>query len=608
MRRLIFIIFPVFLFQLSFSKTVDFSRASKVAINFYYRNVVPDGQENISISSHFLIRKNEAEVFYIFNWKDGKGFVIVSAEDRAIPVIGYSTEGEWRDENQPPALADWISEKASEIDQIRKLDLQPDSTIVKAWEALQNAPGVKIDRSVAPLLTSKWAQNYPYNYFCPADPAVPQGYNGHVPVGCVATAMAQILYYWRHPFHGTGYHCASSQDYGDQCAHFDTTSYVFTGMTDRETQEAYPAALLSWHAGISVDMGYGPTASLAFVSAIPAGLINYFKYSSLAIWVSKSSYSNSGWENLLKSDLDQGQPLIYGGDDNINGHAWVCDGYQNNNYFHFNWGWGGDFDGYFYLNNLNPNGNNFNNHQQAVVHIKPDPFLYPQGCSGQQAITKFSTGSVEDGSGPVASYYNDSDCHWLIAPDDSISAVKLDIKRLNLASSDYLTVYDGPNTSAPVLSQMSGNNLPPAPVVSSGPRMLLKFTSNSSVTKNGFMATFETIPIDFCSLNQTLTASEGELTDGSGRFMYRNNQICSWKIFPAGAVAVTLVFDSIDTEWIKDYIEIYDYSTAQLLGTFSGKNLPPAMTSGSKMMVNFKTNATTRGKGFHAHYTTIVAT
>ena len=133
-------------------------------------------------------------------------------------------------------------------------------------------------------------------------------------------------------------------------------------------------ARLLYHAGVSVDMNYGPTASGAHISDAAYALKTYFKYSDLLSFVWKSDYSTDDWTALLREEIDNNRPVLYRGYDveAEGGHAFVCDGYSGADYFHFNWGWYGSYkDEYFYLNDLTPSSHNYSYSQAAVIGIRP---------------------------------------------------------------------------------------------------------------------------------------------------------------------------------------------------------------------------------------------
>ncbi len=600
------------------AKKVEIKDAQRAGINFYYEKINTKQATpylSIKVTDNFTEMKGNEPVFYTFNINAGKGFIFVAADDAVQPILGYAFEGSYSAENHSASFDWWMKNYADEIEFVRNQNFQPDAALTSTWNHLLTAreDDLQIDRTVAdiaPLLTCNWNQDFPYNALCPADAGSSGSYQGHVPVGCVATALAQIMYYWGYPNQGVGNHCIypAPPEYGPQCANFGTTTYEWNGMADAPAKECNPVSVISYHCGVAVNMDYGPDGSGAQVSAIPTAIKNYFKYANTAIYLKKSNYSNTDWENLLKDDLDAGKPIEYAGFPSSGaGHAWVCDGYQSSSFFHFNWGWAGSDNGYFYLSNLNPSGYNFSTNQQAVMQIEPDPAFYPANCTGTKTISTYNFGTFEDGSGPVDNYLDNTNCSWLINIDDSIQTVTLKFTRFATeAINDVVTVYDGNSTSAPVLGTFSGTAIPSS-VTSTGPQMFVTFVSNGSTSAQGFLASYETTVNAFCTSNATLTATTGDFTDGSDRFQYRNLQTCKWVIQPPNATSVTLSINSIDTELNKDVVEVYDYVTSQKLGTFSGTTIPlPVSTTSGKMLVMFKTNGTNRGAGFDASYSTVV--
>ena len=140
-------------------------------------------------------------------------------------------------------------------------------------------------------------------------------------------------------------------------------------MPDRVTTRNDAVATLMYHCGVSLEMDYGPYASAAWDPRDE--MVQYFNYSSNALMVNRAVFSTNDWVNLLKSELDLSRPIYYKGSDGSVGHAFVCDGYQGEDYFHFNWGWDGSSDGYFYIGNLNPGFSFFNDDQSVVINIVP---------------------------------------------------------------------------------------------------------------------------------------------------------------------------------------------------------------------------------------------
>jgi hypothetical protein len=609
----------LFIFVITFSafaKKVEIRNAQLVAKNFYFEHISQKSvtpYQSISVTNQYVEKYNNEPVYYVLTINDG-GFIIVAADDAVTPIIGYSFSGPFVSENQPENFTAWMDHYKQEINYVREQNLQPDEAIISSWTHLSTTNSNELTpyrstTDVAPLLLNiTWDQGFPYNAMCPADPA---GTEGHTIVGCVATAMAQIMCYWRYPNTGQGYHCIFPiPSYGSQCADFSSANYDWNGATDKPTKECDLAALISYHAGIAVDMSYGVDESGAYMTKVAPAFKNYFKYASSASLVYRGSDYET-WKNTIRGDLDNGLPVQYSGSEPSGGHSWVCDGYEGTDYFHMNWGWSGSDNGNFTLNTLNPSGYSFNSNQQACIHIQPDPAQYPTYCTGTNNVSTYDFGSIEDGSGPVANYQGNANCSWLINVDDSVKTVTLDFDRFELNASDFVKVYNGINASAPLLGSFSGTALPSS-VTSTGPQMFITFTSASGSTANGFSATYSTSLANFCSINSTLTATEGTFGDGSDRFQYRNGQMCRWSITPPGAKTITLSFNDFHTESDKDFVKVFDLAnTTTPLAIISGDySTPPAdVTSPSSgMMVLFTSNSTVRGQGWNVTYSITVGT
>ncbi len=623
------ILFLVLLIGISFTalaKKVEISNARLIAKNTYYEQVnrhdaVPF--QSIAITSEFVEKYNDKDVYYVFNINDTKGFVIITADDVCYPVIGFSFESSYSLENQPDGFVYWMNERKKEIAYNIENNIQADEHITNTWRRLQTTDFTQLDNGdksvmdVAPMVTSNWDQIFPYNSMVPADEAACSGFNGHVTVGCVATAMSQLMYYWRWPITGVGSHTDTHHNYGTLFADFGATTYDWDGMLNQPTSENDPIALISYHAGIAVNMYYnqdGVCSSGAYTSDVPTALKNYFRYSSTAAYVKKVNYTTTDWNTLLQADLNIGHPLNYAGQGPEGGHSWVCDGYQATDYYHFNFGWSGSSNGYYYLNNINPGGYTFNSGQEATVHIFPDPAQYPLFCTGTTNLTTYDNGTIEDGSGPVADYQNNANCSWLIAPDDSINHVKLSFVRFNTDPSDILTVYDGPTTSSPVLGTYSGSTTPTATPTTTGPQMLVTFVSNGTTSAPGFLLSYDATPVAFCNSSTTLTDITGDFGDHSGRFPYRNATTCKWFITPTTATSITVTFNNFNTEPINDKVQVYNTAVnppvklAEYSGDHTSSGLDPVTVPSGKAMVMWMSNKTIRGAGWDASYSVTVGT
>ncbi len=605
------------------AKQVELKDARLAAKNFYFERLSRNlhqavAYNSVSISEEFVEKDGTRPVYYVFNFA-GNGYIIISADDCCYPVIGYAFDTKYKEGNQPDNFVFWMGARKQEIIGNISGNVQPDTATTTEWNRLLTpVPLVLPDASsavtdVAPLITSTWDQGFPYNFLCPAD-ATCGSFGGHVTVGCVATAMAQIMYYWRWPWTGSGQRCDSWMKYGQLCADFANTTYDWNGMTDSPSKECNPIALISYHAGISVNMQYNVDnlcSSGAQTASVPYAMSTYFKYASSITYANKSSYSTTDWNNLLTGDLNLAKPIEYSGfePNNGGGHAWVCDGYQGTDYFHMNWGWSGSSNGYFYLTNLNPGGYTFNVSQGAVMHIQPNTSQYPAFCSGNTIVNTYDFGSIEDGSGPAADYQNNSNCSWLIAPDDSINTITLTFARFATAPGDLVRVYDGGDASAPLLGTYSGTPGTMPSVTSTGPKMFVTFVTDGSGTANGWMANYTTNVNKFCESSTNILDAFGTITDGSGRFQYRNQSSCRWNIMPPGASKVVLTVNSFNTEAGNDKLMIYDMGTGTLMATLSGVySTPPGpfTTTTGKMMLQWFTNNSVRGDGWEVSFSPMV--
>ena len=225
--------------------------------------------------------------------------------------------------------------------------------VAAEWESLlrrgELIPRIN-GRGVDYLVQTQWNQDYPYNYYCPEDPA---GSHGHTYVGCLATSMSQLVSFWKNPEHGYGSHCYYHEDYGQICADFENTYYDWDHIANKinensPIEEIQAVALISFHCGVTIDMGYGPDGSGGGSGGIPAAMHEYYNYSEANIQYSRNDFETELWKFMVREQFDMGWPMYYGGcDDGC--HAFICDGYDDKDMFHFNLGWGGGSDGWYLI-------------------------------------------------------------------------------------------------------------------------------------------------------------------------------------------------------------------------------------------------------------------
>lgn len=381
-----------------FSKQIGPETAEKVALGFIkLRTTSPELKSvndldlvhiETSAGNQWAALTQGINYYYVFNIGQ-HGFILMSADDRVIPVLGYSEEGIYEDDDVSPQFAKWMDGYKSQIREAIVNEMPATAEITSEWNNLSIASGglgISKRGSVSPLLSVQWDQRPYYNAQCPYD----NTYSERTVTGCVATAMAQVMKYWSYPSTGTGSHSYSHGTYGTLSANFGSSTYNWSSMPSKLTSNNSEVAKLMYHLGVSVDMNYNVASqggSGAFViSAASAGtncteyaLKTYFGYKSSLSGIQRKDYTNTQWLNTLKTELDASRPIIYAGFGSGGGHCFVADGYDANDYIHFNWGWGGAYDGYFSINALNPGGvgtgggtGGFNTGHQAVIGIQPD--------------------------------------------------------------------------------------------------------------------------------------------------------------------------------------------------------------------------------------------
>lgn len=613
-RLTLFIVLCFFALTCSYAGKVSKETANLVAKNFYYERVTQFktiDYHNVKIKNIITEQEHNTILYYGINFTCG-GFVIISADDAVIPVLGYSFEGEYTGNDKPSNFSAWMEQYGKTISWCQRENINAPAEVSSEWKRLatqdmNSLKNLKDAKGVLPLIISNWDQGKFYDAQCPSDP---QGPDGHALTGCVATAMGQIMYYYRWPEHGTGSYTYQHPVYGTLSADFGGATYEWDNMENQLQSYNDGVAKLLYHIGVSVDMNYGPLGSGMWNHHAALSYGTYFKYLPSTQYVWRDT-TNLDWDSLIIAHLDRGQIMYYAGWSDtqyIGGHAFVCDGYQDTGYCHFNWGWSGQYNGYFYLNALNPGGNNFNLVQELVINIYPDTlqYTYPNYCQGTKTL-HYQNGTLEDGSGPIADYQNNQTCSWLIDPQyypyDSVSSITLSFQKFNTESNqDILTIYDGATTSDPVLGTFSGNNLP-SNLTSTGNKVLVVFNTNNSITGKGWFISYKSNLPDYCG-TASLTEPTGTISDGSGPKYYLNNTLCTWSIQPSNASGLALSFTSFHTEPVKDFVEVYDMNNSALLGKFSGDQLPPTVTSPSgKMYILFKTNGTVTSSGWSANYT-----
>lgn len=317
--------------------------------------------------------QTQASAYYVYNIGSERGYVMVSGDDLLPEVIAYADAGAFLpDEEQPEHIASFLAQARASIQYL----VERGKPVVMPRTSQLRPEGV------APLLGQiQWGQNAPFNELCPEK----GGYRSVV--GCVATALSQILRYHQWPNQGEGICSYTEQDYTRHRVDFSKTTYDWANMPehpskDNESPEVRTAlSTLCYHVGVISQMQYSPQASGTISQFPKEGLQKYFKYKKSLQLLNRMNYKIADWMDIIAKELNERRPVYYAGSSSTVGHAFVCDGYRQNGYFHINFGWDGMADGFFLLYAINPDVlgtgggtsyDGFNNFQEIMIGIEPD--------------------------------------------------------------------------------------------------------------------------------------------------------------------------------------------------------------------------------------------
>ena len=349
--------------------------------------------------------------YYIFDRPEG-GCVFV-ADDDAIgyTILGFTDAGSFDVEELPTGLRDWLDQVTVLMSAVHegKIKQQPQH-VTRAQRII-----------VEPLIRTTWDQWEPYNGMCPM-------VNGkNCLTGCVATAMAQVMNYWRWPIHGYGsvsyYDGGSGQTLSQKLSSnvYDWSNMLSSYSNGYNTTQATAVAMLMRDCGFAVNMSYGTGGSYASISA--STMQTFFHYSVAARDRYSESYSTEQWNQFIQRDLDEYRPVLYSGQGSQGGHEFILDGYDADNYYHVNWGWSGNQDGWFILTNLN----GYNNKQSMINHLMPDysqDGFFTYELSADSVLTIHGSGMMpKDYSMKTAPWREECDAIRKIVISDGITSI-----------------------------------------------------------------------------------------------------------------------------------------------------------------------------------------
>lgn len=326
--------------------------------------------------------------YYVFPNANSKGFTIVSGDDRLPEIVGYSSQGSYDENNLPEGFVSFMKAYQNLYNKVNLGDAEALKNLaeIKAWRNKKNASAASTS-AVAPLLGNiEWDQTSPYNNMCPKYDSV------HVAAtGCVATAMAQVMAYYKYPkqlkadipgyvnrWNGIPMEIPTiTQEEG--IYDWDNMLPKYNKEANATQQQKDAVAKLMYHCGAAVRMSYGPESGAAVSSS---KLAKYFGYDAdLMMDLSRSSFTLDKWMQIIDAELAAGRPVLYGGQSSENGHQFICDGKDENGLYHINWGWSGNQNAYFDLSILNPEkggtgsgsaADGFNRYCTMTIGIAPD--------------------------------------------------------------------------------------------------------------------------------------------------------------------------------------------------------------------------------------------
>lgn len=317
----------------------------------------------------------DKELYYVFNRGEQQGYVIVSGNDQTLPILGYTEDGEFDYTQIPDNMRSWLDGYEKEL-----------QYYAEHPEVLSNAPYKAPEREAIDLqLNTKWDQRGPYNEKCP------KYTDGNLCVtGCVATAMAQLLYFQRAksvtetmaemPAYTTQNNLKVEGIAAGSPIDWDNMLESYSGSGETQIQRNAVANLMHY-CGVSVEMDYTSSASGAYSYMVAEAMRKYFGYGESVRYVYEGSYTNESWDNLIYGELAQGRCVYLAGSNSDGGHAFVTSGYRNGLYY-INWGWGGSNNNYFLLTSLDPGSNQgvggskngYSQNREAIIGIEPENY------------------------------------------------------------------------------------------------------------------------------------------------------------------------------------------------------------------------------------------
>lgn len=593
------------------AQPVSLSKAQKVAARFL-------GDERKAMTSlAYSAESNGTTAYYVFN--AGSRFVVVAGDERCVPILAYSDQTSFYADEVIPPVQMWLDNYQRQIEQLKYAP----ATLAqnKMWQYyMETATKGDVVESVEPLIKSKWGQGTNFNFYSPKD--IHGSYNGRCVTGCVATAMAQLIYYFRFPSTGEGKYTYVHEKYGTQSADFAHTTYDYNAMVDEPTQINTAISLLDYHCGVAVDMVYGPGASGMYNHKAAYALRTYFKYNPETKYIFRDSLGLAhdslnatpyklNWDSVLVAHLKQRIPMYYAGWSIpwTDGHGFVCDGYQrdadSNYYFHFNFGWNGTADGYFYTDTLYVGSYNFNIAQEVVINAYPDTnrFEYPVKDATSDTL-RTAEGALMVSKGFTHELTTRYDHTWYIEPEtENLQSITLNLK-FQLAEGDSLVITSD-DGKMPLKSFGGKCDLTSFNNNYTGQHILVHLTTSDVDSARLFNGTYNAKYAQFCASPIIRTSAQGTISDGSGESNYANCSRCQARIVCNKADYIQVDFTKFKTEKDHDILYFYDVNNNDsLLLMLSGTDLKKTTHNfwTNRLLVIFDTDDQNTDEGWEFNY------
>ncbi len=401
-QRFTLLLLTLLTFTVTFAGPVDLEQARGKAAKFMrdYNNGAQLASEEPEYAPARSVRgtqiKDADPAYYVFNAENECGYVIISGDDKTDEVLAYATNGSFDLESMPENVKAWLQGYAEQIGMLENYVPQKNETAFKSAGYT----------AVAPLTTTKWNQSEPYNSRCPIH------YNERSVTGCTATAMAQVMKYHEWPQNATAMIPAYTTETAKlKLSALTPTKFAWDEMKDTYTydEEGDAVAKLMLYCGQSIKSDYTKLSTGAYTTDVATALVKYFNYDQNLELKHLDFYSISEWEKLIYDELKAGRPVFHAGVSMGGGHAFVCDGYDGNGMFHFNWGWGGSHDGYYKLALMNPgtggigsgSSDGYSYAQEIIIGIQP-----PTGEAEKPKYLQPDGETITNGTTIYSAFYN----------------------------------------------------------------------------------------------------------------------------------------------------------------------------------------------------------